>query len=207
MTQLVFRASEGFLAFQDEEFFHCDARKGGEGGGIGYEGEGLPVTSELVIGHVSNGIRWVEGSGPRVVFALVVAVSTTLGLLLDSTNGDGMSVVRSSGCRANGRDGKVFRPRLCSTLVVSIIIVYSRMACELVRTRETLLAAEESTAKWLLAGVSAYVASLMFKPAECSSTFWIRTFVGTGESLVLRLERGSCAHEGTEERMRGLVRK
>ena len=68
MKQLVFGASEGLLTFQDEQFFHRDAREGGEGGGVG--DEGVESVLVAVIGDVRNGIRWVEGSGPRVVFAL-----------------------------------------------------------------------------------------------------------------------------------------
>ena len=37
---------------------------------------------------------------------------------------------------------------------------------------------------------------LVFQPAECSPTFWIRAFVGTGEDLVLRLGGRGCAHWG-----------
>ena len=70
MKQLVFSASKGFLTFQDKQFLHCDARERGEGGRVGDEGESVTVSGELVIGDVCNGIRWVEGSGPRVVFAL-----------------------------------------------------------------------------------------------------------------------------------------
>jgi hypothetical protein len=47
MKQLVFRASEGLLTFQDEEFFHRDAREGREGGWVGHEGE-------LLVGDVCN---------------------------------------------------------------------------------------------------------------------------------------------------------
>jgi len=82
--------------------------------------------TELLIGCVSNGIRWVKGRGSRVIFALklkgedeseegdgrfphlVVAVGTTFGLLLDSAGGDGVSVVRSSGRRSDGWNTKVF---------------------------------------------------------------------------------------------------
>ena len=35
---------------------------------------------------------------------------------------------------------------------------------------------------------------LMFQPAERSSAFWIRAFVGTGGDLVLRLGVRGCAH-------------
>lgn len=35
---------------------------------------------------------------------------------------------------------------------------------------------------------------LMFKPAERSSAFWIRAFVGTGEDFVLGLRERGRAH-------------
>ena len=70
MKQFVFRASERLLTFQDEEFFHRNARKCGEGGWVGYEGETLLVATGLLIGDVCHGICWVEGCGPRIVFAL-----------------------------------------------------------------------------------------------------------------------------------------
>lgn len=70
MKQFVFCASKGLLTFQDEEFFHGNAGECGEGGWVGHEGESVPIASELLIGGVCYGIRWVEGSGPRVVFTL-----------------------------------------------------------------------------------------------------------------------------------------
>jgi hypothetical protein len=70
MKQLVLRASERFLTLQYEKLLHRNAGKGGEGGRIRNKGETLLVTPELLFGYVSNGIGWVEGSGPRVVFAL-----------------------------------------------------------------------------------------------------------------------------------------
>ena len=70
MKQLVFRASERLLTFQDEEFFHRDARKCGEGGWIGYEGETLLVAANLFIGDVCYGIGRMEGCGSRVIFVL-----------------------------------------------------------------------------------------------------------------------------------------
>ena len=70
MEQLVFRASERLLAFQDEEFFHRDAGKCGEGGGIGYKGETVLVATDLLIGDVCDGVGGIEGGGPRVVFVL-----------------------------------------------------------------------------------------------------------------------------------------
>ena len=70
MKQLVFRASERLLAFQDEEFFHRNAGKCGEGAWVGYEGETLLVAADLLIGDVCDRICWMEGCGSRVVFAL-----------------------------------------------------------------------------------------------------------------------------------------
>ena len=70
MKQLVFRTSERLLAFEDEEFFHRNAGKCGEGGWVGDEGESLLVATRLVIGDIWYGIRWIEGCGPRIVFAL-----------------------------------------------------------------------------------------------------------------------------------------
>jgi hypothetical protein len=88
---------------------------------------------------------------------------------------------------------------------VSVVVVYSGVASELVRARETFFAAAERAGEWLLAGVRADVASLlvkvradkglgiregrylMFEPAERSCAFWIRALVGTGEDLVLGL--------------------
>ena len=57
MEQLVFCASERFLTFQNEEFFHRNAGKGGEGGWVGYEGEALLGAANLVIGDVYGGVR------------------------------------------------------------------------------------------------------------------------------------------------------
>jgi hypothetical protein len=70
VEQLVFRASERLLTFQDEEFLHRNARKCGEGAWVGHEGETLLVATKLLIGDVRYGIRWIEGCGSRIVFAL-----------------------------------------------------------------------------------------------------------------------------------------
>jgi hypothetical protein len=70
VKQLVFRTSERLLAFEDEEFFHRNAGKCGEGGWVGYEGETLLVANELLIGDVRDGICGIEGRGSRVVFTL-----------------------------------------------------------------------------------------------------------------------------------------
>ena len=70
MKQLVFRASERLLTFQDEEFFHRNARECGEGAWVGNEGETLLVATDLLISDVWYGIRWIEGCGSRIVFAL-----------------------------------------------------------------------------------------------------------------------------------------
>ena len=70
MEQLVFRASERFLTFQDEEFFHRNAGECGEGGRVGYEGETLLVATDLLISDVWDGVRRIEGGRSRVVFAL-----------------------------------------------------------------------------------------------------------------------------------------
>jgi len=70
VKQLVFRTSERLLTFQDEEFFHRNARKCGEGAWVGHEGEILLVATELLVGDFWDGIRWIEGCGSRIVFAL-----------------------------------------------------------------------------------------------------------------------------------------
>ena len=70
MKQLVFRASERLLAFQDKKFFHRNTGKCGEGGRVGNEGETLLVATDLLVGDVRDGICWIEGSWSRVVFAL-----------------------------------------------------------------------------------------------------------------------------------------
>lgn len=70
MKQLVFRASERLLTFENKEFFHRNAGECGEGTWVGYEGETLLVMADLFIGDIWNGIYGVEGSGSRVVFAL-----------------------------------------------------------------------------------------------------------------------------------------
>jgi len=44
---------------------------------------------------------------------------------------------------------------------MSVIVVYPRMACQLIRARETFFTARESASEWLLACVRAYVASLV----------------------------------------------
>ena len=168
MKQLVFRASERLLTFQDEELLHRDAGKCGEGGWVGYEGEAVLVATDLVIG---DGVWGIEGGGSRVVFALkltgegkqrrgngrfphlVVAVGTTLGLLLDPT----------SGCRAGRWESKVLWPRFGSGLVMSIVVVYPRMACQLIGAGETLFTAGGSAGKGLFAGVCADVASLWWR--------------------------------------------
>ena len=70
MKQLVFGTSEGLLTFQDEEFFHRNARKCGEGSRVGYKGKALLVATDLFIGDVCYGIGRIEGCGSRVIFAL-----------------------------------------------------------------------------------------------------------------------------------------
>jgi len=70
VEQLVFCASERFLTFQDEEFFHRNAGECGEGGWVGYERETLLVATDRLIGNVCDGVRRIEGGGSRVIFAL-----------------------------------------------------------------------------------------------------------------------------------------
>ena len=116
-----------------------------------------------------------------------------------------MPVVRANGCGGDGWDSKFLRPGFYSAVVVSIIVVYPRMACQLIGARESFFASGESASEWLLPGVCTDVASLgrrlgsirsdfvgnvkylVFQPTEGSPAFWIRAFVGTGEDLVLRL--------------------
>lgn len=56
MKQLVFRASERLLTFQNEEFLHRNTGECGEGAWVGNEGETLLVAADLLIGDVRGGI-------------------------------------------------------------------------------------------------------------------------------------------------------
>jgi hypothetical protein len=70
VKQFVFRASERLLAFQNEEFLHRNAGECGESAWVGYQGETLLVATDMFISDSWYGIRRIEGSGTRVVFAL-----------------------------------------------------------------------------------------------------------------------------------------
>ena len=80
-----------------------------------------------------------------------------------------MSVVRSGGGRVNGMKWKVLWPGFCSSLVMSIVVVYPRVACEFIRARETFFTTAEGAGERLLAGVCADVASL------CGRLGWMRS--------------------------------
>jgi len=74
-----------------------------------------------------------------------------------------VSVVRSSGGRGDRWDSKVPWPGFVATLVMSIIVVYPRVACQLIGARETFFASRKGASKRLLSGVCTDVASLWLR--------------------------------------------